>query len=219
MNTSDLINLIAAIIILASFPGVIWFFRIRKKMIRKQSILIRFLEEKFKPRDKTYWYLGYLVGFRAKYKVKRRDVDYVHLLYTTPPYHVFFYLPLIWMFKKRERLELIYQLGSGSRLRGEAHIANMKIPSIRLSVKADLKDLDSYKKMKLKANGVEYSVFYKGGEALDKAKDLLTVMSEKANVYRVSIDGSRNSILVSFEPSTLESIEHVIDSMRRITGL
>ncbi len=211
MDLGELGYFALAVLIIASFPSVIWFFRFRKAMIRKQANLIRHLEGQIRPRDKLYWYLGYLVGFRARYKVGRGGVENVYVLYTSPPYHVFFYLPIIWLFRKRERLELILQLGNDHGIRGEAHIADERIRSIRLSLTADLGDKGRYKRTVIRDSGRDYTVYYTGGNALDKAVDLFNRIKLHAPVYRVSVDGSRRSILVSVEPVSLEAVSRVIE--------
>jgi len=203
------------IVIIASFPAVIWFFRFRKAMIRKQANLIRHLEERLRPRDQLYWYLGYLVGFRAKYRVGRDGVDNVYVLYTSPPYHVFFYLPVIWLFRKKERLEIILELARQGLIKGEAHIADERIRSVRISLDADIGDRSRYKRTTITHNGRIYNVYYTGGNALEKARWLLETASKHAPVYRVSVDGSRRSILVSFEPVSLEAIDKVLKAAWR----
>ncbi|MCE4618414.1 MAG: hypothetical protein F7C82_04170 [Desulfurococcales archaeon] len=217
MATSSLINTVVIIIVIISLPAVAWFFKFRKTMIKKQVNILRYLENEYMPKDQTYWYLGYLVGFRGKYRINRGKLENVYVLYTMPPYHVFFYLPIIWLFKKKERLEIIHQLKENNPLRGEAHMANMKIRSIKLSMNADLRDFSKYKTTTINMKGVEYKVYYTGGNALDIATNLFNTLISKVNVFRVSVDASRNSILVSFEPKTLEDIGFVIDALRRIT--
>jgi len=210
VNIEEISAYAIMIVVLAAFPSVIWFFRFRKAMIRKQANLIRHLEETLRPRDQLYWYLGYLVGFRARYRIGRDGVEYVHALYTTPPYHVFFYLPIIWLFRKKERLELILELASNHGIRGEAHIADEKIRSVRIALDADLGDRSRYNKTNLTLNGITYTVYHTGGNALEKARALLEAASKYARVYRVSVDGSRRSILVSFEPVSLEAVTKIL---------
>lgn len=217
MASSSLLNTVVIIIVIISLPAVAWFFKFRKTMIKKQVSILKYLENEYRPKDQTYWYLGYLVGFRGKYRINRGNLENVYVLYTMPPYHVFFYLPIIWLFKKKDRLEIIHQLKESNPLRGQAHIANMKIRSIKLSMSADLKDFSKYKTTSMHAKGVEYKVYYTGGNALDIATNLFNTLTNKVNVFRVSVDASRNSILISFEPKKLEDIGFVIDAMRRIT--
>lgn len=216
MPVSSLFNIVVIAIVIISLPSVAWFFTFRKRMIRRYLSILKYLEREYMPNDKTYWYLGYLVGFRGKYRVSRGLLENVFVLYTMPPYHVFFYLPIIWIFKKKERLEIIHQFKSKAPLKGQAHIADTNIKSIALSISADLKDTSKYKNSALPYNGRNYNVYYTGGNALDLARDLFNKLSVKVNVFRVSVDGSRSSILVSFEPNSLEDIGYVVNTLRGI---
>ncbi len=199
--------------LVASFPSIIWFYYFRRQMIRKQSTLARFLEWKLRPRDKIYSYLGYLVGFRGEYHVRDPHVSKVQVTYTTPPYHVFFYLPVIIAFGKREKLDILLRLRDGSRIRGEAHIADTSIRSVRLALEADL--IGEYKEAEVPMAGRLYKAYYRG-PSLEAAKRLLERLAAKGvRVYRVSVDGSRRAILVSIEPSSLDAVEAALEEARR----
>ncbi len=213
METGTILYLTIIFLIIASFPAVIWFFRFRKTLIKRQSQLAGYLEEEFYPRDKTYWLLGYLVGFRAKYIVQRGLIDSVHILYTTPPYHVFFYLPIISLFKKRERLDVAVTLREGVKMGGVAHIANTKIKTIKISLTRDLGDETRYKKTKIMANGVEYNVYYTSEKSLEIAKKIFQNASLHGRIYRVTVDGTRRTILLSFEPGKIEEVRKTLGAI------
>ncbi len=86
-------------------PSVIWFYGFRRHLIHRHRMVVSALEQLFRPRDKNYTLLGYLVGFRADY-VLDGEFSRAWILYTTPPIHVFFYLPAIILGHKRERLAI-----------------------------------------------------------------------------------------------------------------
>lgn len=216
MASSGLTEAIVLIILILSLPAVAWFFKFRKPMIRKQLNILRFLEAEYSPRDKTYWYLGYLVGFRGKYRINRGKLENVYVLYTSPPYHVFFYLPIIWLFKKKERLEIIHQFREDTPIRGEAHIADVRVKSIKLSLLADLKDPSGYNVKELRIGENKYKVYYKGKDALELAEGLFGKLAHKLRLFRVSVDGSRKSVLVSFEPKSLDDIKLVTRELWRL---
>ena len=195
------------LVALASFPSVIWFYYFRRQMIKRQIALASWLEDHLKPRDKLYMYLGYLVGFRARYLLGDPRVSEIHVTYTTPPYHVFFYLPVIIAFGKKEKLDILVKPRSGVPMRGEAHIVDWSVRSVRLAAQADL--VGDYKTGTLEASGRRYTVYYRGAEeALEKARRILLALTSRgARVFRVSYDSSRRAILVSLEPTGVDHVE------------
>ncbi len=200
---------------IASFPSVIWFYYFRRQMIKRQASLAAWFEEYLKPKDKLYMYLGYLVGFRARYLLRDPKVSEVIVTYTTPPYHVFFYLPVITLLDKREKLDIIVRPRSGIPMKGEAHIVDWAAKSVRLAAQADL--VGEYNTLELEAGGRRYKVFYRGaGEALEKAKNILErLVSMGSRVFRVSYDSSRRAVLVSLEPSGVDYVEAALREARR----
>jgi len=204
--------------VIASMPSVIWFFYFRRVMIRKQSALAALLERLLKPRDKLYMYLGYLVGFRADYRVSDDKVKSVEATYTTPPYHVFFYLPLIAIFGKKEKLDLVLRLREGrGGPRGEAHVYDDSVASVRLAVKGDL--VGEYREAVVEVGGRRYRAFYRGEAALDEAKRIISRLSSRGvRVFRVSVDGSRRALMASIEPTGPEAVEAALNELFRAAG-
>ena len=197
--------LISALIVLvmASLPSVAWFFIMRRKMLRRQVYVIRSIEEAVKPRDQRYWVVGYLVGFTAKYWVKRGHVDKVYVSYTMPPYHAFFYLPVIAILRRRERLEVAVEYSRPLGVRGEAHIFDARFRSVRKSVEADVQQSPYRGRMeggRLLVAGRAYE--YIGvGEGLQAAKRLIEELARRApEVYRVSVIPSRRMIIAVVTP-------------------
>jgi len=214
----DVLYDVVLVAVIASMPSVIWFFYFRRVMIRKQSALAALLERLLRPRDKLYMYLGYLVGFRAEYRVSDERVKSVEATYTTPPYHVFFYLPLIALFGKREKLDLVARLREAARSpRGEAHVYDDSVPSVRLAVKGDL--VGEYKEAVVESGGRRYKALYRGEAALDEAKRILSRLASRGvRVYRVSVDGSRRAVMVSVEPTGPEAVEAALHELFRASG-
>ncbi|MEM0025161.1 MAG: hypothetical protein QXV41_01130, partial [Zestosphaera sp.] len=75
-------------LIIASAISVIWYFRGRRKMLKFIKEFTDELERELRPADKEYVLLGYLVGYRAKYKLE--DGRNAYILLTTAPRHSFF---------------------------------------------------------------------------------------------------------------------------------
>ncbi len=200
------------VLVLASLPSVAWFFKMRRVMLQRQASLIRALEEEVKPRDKRYWLAGYLVGFTAKYWMGKDGIDKVWVTYTTPPYHAFFYLPIIALFKKRERLDIRVDLTRKPELGGEAHVYRRNVFVVRKNVELDIKESKRKLKKKLAGKGIE--VYTETEDALSKALDLWSKLEKHGTVHRVSVDSHLKRVTVSLSPnglnSALEAVRTVI---------
>ncbi|MCX8208671.1 MAG: hypothetical protein RMH84_02755 [Sulfolobales archaeon] len=84
--------------------SVVWYFRMRRKMLVLMKKVTEDLEKSFKPVDKAYVLLGYLVGYRAKYDLENGDK--VYILLTTAPRHSILYYPIARALKRTDRLEV-----------------------------------------------------------------------------------------------------------------
>ena len=204
------------VLFIASLPSVAWFFRMRKIMLRRQIRVIRALEESLKPRDKRYWVLGYLVGFTARYWIHRGPVAKVDVTYTIPPYHAFFYLPVIILGRKKEKLDIEalgrYKLKS----LGKAHLVNTTLRSVKLAVKREIAgSREDYKRGSVRVDGAEYKSYYTSEEALREASSLASELARHGKVHRVTIDTPRKRVAVSI---TLKSIEDLEQAVGKVLG-
>jgi len=200
------------ILVLVSLPSVAWFFRMRRIMLARQVSIIRRLEEALKPRDKRYWLLGYLVGFTAKYWIYKGAIGRVGVTYTTPPYHAFFYLPVIIIGGKREKIEV--EVESRYRLRnlGVAHIYSPRMHSVKMPVEREAREDRrlTYRGSK-DIDGRRYRVYYQRSEALEEAKTLLHRLGEFSEVHRVSIDTDRRIVKASVTLKSIEDVGRLVD--------
>ncbi len=202
------------VLVLASFPAVVWFFYFRRIMIRRIASIARSLEETLKPRDKKYWYLGYLVGFRARYWVNRGPVKAVNVMYIIPPYHVFFYLPVILLGRRRERLDIAVELRDRVAINGEAHIVNASDRGARLSFRRDVWDPGRLRVARLRFEGLEAEAYYSGdGPSLDLARSLAADLSRRARLLRVTMDGSRRVLYASVNPHPGEPVDGIVEAV------
>lgn len=206
-------------LILASFPAVIWFFYFRRVMIRRQSGIVRVLEEALAPRDKRYWLLGYLVGFRAKYWIRRGPINRAWALYTSPPHHVFFYIPVIILFKKKERLELTIELSRKLEFSGEAHLIDPGDRASRKTLTMDLRNrggLSKFANTSYRHVDRFYNVYTRGDpKALDLAKRILNSLPEGIHATRVSVLPREGIVHAAFivEGTSLEMLKEAIVSL------
>ena len=200
------------VLALASLPSVAWFFRVRKMMLKRQISIIRIIEGAVGPRDKRYWIHGYLVGFTGKYWVMRGPIDKVWVTYTTPPYHAFFYLPIIILLGRRERLEVVVESSRPFKARGYAYIYNPRLRSLRASVESEVRKERGRDRLRgvIRVDGAIYSTVYSSEEALDAAHGVLRDLSAHGIVYRVSLSSSRRMLVATVTPKSIEDYEAVV---------
>ncbi|ABM80664.1 hypothetical protein [Hyperthermus butylicus] len=205
------------IIAIAAAVSVVWFFHIRRVMLMRMRGLVSLLERSFRPRDTQYMLLGYLVGFRAEYLLGDGPASRAWILYTTPPYHVFFYLPVISLGKRREKLEITLRLRSP--LPGEAHIYD---PGDRGVVRAVVADTAGAGRRLYRGTvsiaGRELEALYSGDIALAKAKSLFEeLVAAGVDVRRVSIVDRLHALHVSVVPQ-LDTVEELVKRVMGFAG-
>jgi hypothetical protein len=222
LSISGAVALAVLIVIIASFPAVIWFFRIRRLMIRRIAGVARDLEETVKPRDQRYWYLGYLVGFRARYWVNRGSISTVSALYIIPPYHVFFYLPVIILGRRRELLDIAVKLRSRPLVRGVAHLVDSSSRHARVTFRKDVGDPRGLRRVEVDLGDARLEAYYSGDEApLSLARDLaVRLQGLGARVLRVTVDPGGRILYSSLNPPrggpVAPLIEAVLDAAERL---
>jgi len=192
----------AVILVLAAMPSVAWFFIMRRKMLRRQIYVIRELESVIPVRDARYWVHGYLVGFTAKYWVRTGPVDKVYVTYVTPPYHAFFYLPVIALLRKRERLEVAVELRRPLGVKGEAHIYDPRSRIVRMQVERDAAAIlrRGAARGEIVVAGKRMRFVALGEEALEAARRLAEALSRYGEVYRVSVIPGRRMVIAVLAP-------------------
>ncbi|MCE4614194.1 MAG: hypothetical protein F7B60_01505 [Desulfurococcales archaeon] len=200
------------LVVIASFPSVIWFYKFRRTMIKRQIAIINTLERTFKPKDKRYTVHGYLVGFTGKYWINRGNIIKAWAYYVTPPYHVFFYLPVIQAFKKKERMDITVELKS-IRYRGEAHIAVPRDGYVSRTLGIDMaKKKPQPKETKIMINSKSFRAYYTSNETLDAVVEVFKVLNSLQDVRRISIDSSKKGVHVSIVPK-LEALQEFLDKL------
>ena len=217
---SLLTNAVLAIVIL-SLPSVAWFFWMRRVLIRRQAHMIRKLEEKLRPRDKQYWVIGYLVGFAARYKTGDPRTPVVWVTYTTPPYHVFFYLPVIILGRKKERLEIAVEPSTPRLLPGTAYVYKPLIGTIALrtrKVKARLGG--KAKQGSLSLNGSSYKTLYDNPGALRIAEKIAREWKGGGEIQMTFVDAHDKALGLSLGLDPKQSVPTLVgeflDMARRL---
>lgn len=209
IDTSNLWTPLFWLVMIASIPAVIWFFRVRKLMIKRQVTLLSMLERGFRPKDTRYTVHGYLVGFTAKYWVYHGPVTRAWIYYSSPPHHVFFYLPFIYLLGKKERLDITLEL-KRMRVKGKAHVYRPGDRHVERTLEIDLakEKRERYMETRIVLPRQTAKALYTNGEALDWARRIYTELSRLTDVRRVSVDPGRRGLHVSTIPrlSTLEEV-------------
>jgi hypothetical protein len=190
----DFIGITALTVLSAA--SVIWYFRERRKMLVFVRDYVKELEEFFKPRDKTYTLLGYLVGFRAVYKLRGGDELYV--LLTTAPRYALLYLPFIKVLGREHLVTYFYKSGKPRRLRTYIAVRQSAKRTL-VVVESDIQRLG----LKLERTAVEtptgrYVVFHEPGAPPYLISDILQKTS--LDVRKLAVYGSLNSVEVTVPP-------------------
>ncbi|MCX8184753.1 MAG: hypothetical protein RMI56_00960 [Sulfolobales archaeon] len=162
--------------------SVVWYFRMRKKMIVLMKNITEDLERIFKPVDKTYVLLGYLVGYRAKYELENGDK--VYILFTTAPRYSILYYPILKILKRVDRLEIA--IANYNRyVSKELHAvlaSDVRTHALLLRDLGSKKEVISTRTIDT-AKG-QYIVYYEDSGDIEFMKKFLDVASLR--VYRVS---------------------------------
>lgn len=194
-----------SVVVILSSLTVLWFFQVRRLLIRRMRLVIGLLEKVLKPRDQQYTLLGYLVGFRAIYKLSSPKVPRAWALYMLPPHHVLLYVPVILLGGRKERLELTFKLSRPPG--GEAHIYDPRDRATKRSIKIDLsKYRGKLYERDIEVNGRIYKALYSSEETLKTAHRILSDLVSLADVKRVTIASRVSAFHVALVPriGTLE---------------
>jgi len=203
------------LVVIASFPSVIWFYKFRKTMIKRQIAIINTLENVLMPKDKRYTVHGYLVGFTGKYWINRGNIIKAWAYYVTPPYHVFFYLPVVHALKKKERMDITFELRS-IKYKGEAHLAVPRDGYVSRTLGIDLgKKKPAPMETKVAINSNYLKAYYTNNDTLNSVVEIYKSLSPLQDVRRVSIDSSKKGIHVSIIPR-VETLKEFLDKLVQI---
>ncbi|MEN2998971.1 MAG: hypothetical protein ABDH61_00070 [Acidilobaceae archaeon] len=186
---------ILATISILAVAMVIWYFRVRREMILLTRTVVVELEKYFKPRDKTYTLLGYLVGFKGKYELG--NGDQVFILFTTMPRMSLLYYPIAKLLGRRDRLEVALKYANRYVLR-DFHLVNV---SDKWAAGTFLRDVGE-KRGKLERREIggkrgNFVAFLESPEDEGLAKKLLDI--SKVEVHRVSAYKDQNLVDVAVE--------------------
>ncbi|MCS7106689.1 MAG: hypothetical protein NZ902_01080 [Acidilobaceae archaeon] len=201
---------ILALISLLAVAMVIWYFRVRKEMLLLTRTVVVELEKHFKPREKSYVLLGYLVGFKGKYELN--NGDQVFILFTTMPRMSLLYYPIAKMLGRKDRLEVALKYSNRYVLR-DFHLVNV---SDSWATSTFLRDVgERREKMQRRELRANYVAFLEDLEDEGLAKKLLDM--SKAEIHRVSAFREHNLVEVAVEArlGAVGEILKILEEMRK----
>lgn len=190
---------------------VIWYFRARRQVITLMKRVTEDLEKAFKPIDKTYRLLGYLVGYNAKYVLESGDKVYV--LFTTVPRHSLTYYLIARHVGRTDKLELAYE----NAKRFVARELHLILESDRRShqvISRDLgEELNRLSKTIVEISGKKYVVYYEDPKDVDKIAKLLassSVVVRRASAY------AKNNLTEVVADISGEDVHEVVRLLREL---
>lgn len=197
-----------------SVASVVWFFKKRRELIVFLRDVTRVLEDYYKPSSKEYVWLGYLVGYRARYVLPGKHR--VYILLTTVPKHVFFYLPVIALFKKRDRIEVAMKPHDRYVI-GEVHIYRAGSWIAEVIVKKNIaQKLSEYAVKEFEVSSGKYIAYYKDERVLDAIYKIIS--STNLPVLYAYTHTGENIVSMCCELS-LENLKQILSTHRQLVEL
>ena len=195
---------------------VIWYFRMRRVTLQLMKSVTENLERFFKPLDKTYVLLGYLVGYRATYTLEGGDRVFVVL--TTVPRHSLLYYPVVKALGRTDRLHLAIRYGRRYVAR-ELHAVNLADGRLHSVVLRDLGDRASIlSKREVELSRGRYVVYYEDSGDLELVGGI--VESSPVTLYKLSAYSKDNLVEVVADVSSGNAVgvaEVLREFSRRVT--
>lgn len=175
---------------------VLWYFRKRKELIKFIKSIINELEDVFRPTDKVYEVLGYLVGFKAKYKLgKTTKALNAYASLTTVPRHSLLYYPIAKLLSRKDVLTVAMEFRDG--ITEDIHLVRYGSKRLEARLRNDVQDVEGMRSRRVELLGTPYVVYY-----YDEG-DVDLIMSEleglNLNLIQLSVFKSKNLIYVAVE--------------------
>jgi len=195
---------------------VVWYFRMRRVTLQLMKRVTEDLERFFRPLDKTYVLLGYLVGYRATYTLEGGDRVFVVL--TTVPRHSLLYYPVVKALGRTDRLHLAIRYGKRYVTR-ELHAVNLVDGRLHSVVLRDLGSRAStLSKREIELSRGRYVVYYEDSSDLELVGRI--VESSPVTLYKLSAYSKDNLVEVVADISSGDAVgvaEVLREFGRRVT--
>lgn len=206
----DLTNLYMLIILsLLAALMIIWYYYWRRRMIWLTRNIVIALENTLKPVDKNYVLLGYLVGFKAEFKLdssgKRKAYSMLLLL---PRYSLLYYPIARFFTSKIDRLDIL--LKDVELKPRRCHIVSKKWFKL---LRQDHLSVDGLRRETIEHGGEEYHVYYEDTRDRDLLVNLLV---SRGNRYiRISSIPEENAVLLTMKANP-DAVEEAVRDLARM---
>ncbi|MEM3182187.1 MAG: hypothetical protein QW397_02115 [Fervidicoccaceae archaeon] len=184
----EVIGLSALMII--SVASVFWYFKMRKKILKFMKDFTDELEREFRPKDKEYMLLGYLVGYRAKYKLG--DGRRAFVLLTTTPKHSLFYYPIAKVLKHEDRVTIMIEL-AGKKILRDAHAVKKSESRLLRTLSRDLGSrMDRLNTTSIQTKQGKFELFYESAADVELLAGIIN--SSYASIRKISAYKQINAV-------------------------
>ncbi|MEM4659238.1 MAG: hypothetical protein QW741_01635 [Sulfolobales archaeon] len=201
--------IIVAFLSFLAVASVVWYFRMRKKTLVLTKRVTEELEKAFKPVDKTYVLLGYLVGYRAKYELE--SGDRVYILFTTAPRHSILYYPIARALKRTDRLEIAIENFRRHVVR-DLHAVDLSENRLRAVLLRDLgAKTEVISKRVIETSRGNYVVYYEDSGDVELVKRLLE--SAELKIYKLSAF-TKNNLVELVAEIREDSVPSLVKALR-----
>jgi len=197
------------VLIIASSASVIWYFRARRRMLRFIKEFTDELEKKLRPSDKEYVLLGYLVGYRARYKLE--DGRNVYVLLTTAPRHSLFYYPIAKALGREDRVTIMLELAGRSVLRDLHAVRKSESRLLKVLLKDLEKRAERLSRATVKTSKGDYEVFYEEPRDLDLIRKIIDLRTKP--LLKLSAYKDHNAVEV-VSKAELGSVNELLESLK-----
>jgi len=197
------------ILVAASSASVIWYFRARRKILKFIKEFTEELEKELRPSDKEYVLLGYLVGYRARYKLE--DGKNVYVLLTTAPKHSLFYYPIARALGHEDRVTVMLELAGRNILR-DLHAVRKNESRLLNVLLRDLNErAERLNRTIVETSKGDYEVFYEEPRDLDLIRKIID--SRTKSLLKLSAYKDRNAVEI-VSKAELGSVNELLGSLK-----
>jgi len=210
---TDFLDVIAlSTLMILTVAIVVWYFRMRRKMIKFLKEFTIKLEEVLKPKDKEYRLLGYLVGYKAFFTLS--DDSKAYVLLTTAPRLSLIYYPIARALGHEDRVTIALE-PSRRRVVREAHAVKEGESRLKAILSKDLgEELSRLSMTKVNVRWGTYEIFYEDPRDVDLLIGIIN--DETIPIYKVSAyKGLNLTEIVS--KAEVGKVEYLYEKLREYT--
>jgi hypothetical protein len=203
--------LVVIVISALAVASAFWFFRKRKELIVFLRDVTETLEKHFKPLDKSYVWLGYLVGYRAKFDLPGNHKAFI--LLTTVPRHSLFYLPIAKILNRKDRIEVAV-VPYDRFVIGELHVHRRRSWTAEVIARKGVAEREhEFGVREFRTGEYSYVAYYRDEKVLDAVEHLMK--DTELPILYVSTDPRGNIVTASCE-ITLDNLKKFLEFHREL---